>query len=168
MKECYACGRTVTYKWYHMIKRKYFLCGKCYHHYRVGTFIRQTNQVENRSCYSCGNDKPVGFWHVNYGNNKLEIGALCDNCFQQYINRPRRISMKRRRVALGFTPEKPEKCTQCNEKSKKLDGHHLYYFIIFPWAFRIYLCPSCHNKETIRLEQNNRDKTTGKFIGKKW
>ena len=164
MKECYACDRTETYKWYHFVGDE-FLCGKCYHHYRVGKYSRQTNQVIERSCYSCGNDKPKGFWHINHDINKLEIGSLCDICFQKYFNKPRRISMKRRRMFLSYIPEKVKNCEKCGKVSNSLNGHHEQYFIIFPWAFRVFLCSSCHAKETINLGQNNRDIDTGLFIG---
>lgn len=162
MKECYACGRTETYKWYHLAGED-LLCGKCYNHYKSGIFLRQTNQVINRSCYSCGNDKPKGFWHINYDSNKLEIGALCDICFQRYFNRLKKISMRRKSIYLGFIPQRTNRCEKCTKVSNRLDGHHEYYFIIFPWAFRKYLCPSCHSKIGIELKQRIRDTITGKF-----
>lgn len=164
MKECYACGSITAYKWYHFTGKSDSLCGKCYHHYRVEKYTRQTNQVTNRSCYACGNTEPIGDWHINYNTDKLEMGVLCDICFQKYINKPRRIGMKSKRVFLGFSPDRVNRCEKCNKISKRLEGHHEYYYIIFPWAFRVYLCSSCHGKRSIELEHRIRDRTTGRFI----
>ena len=38
-------------------------------------------------------------------------------------------------------------------KIKKIDIHHIEYFIIFPWFMTVELCNSCHTTESERLKK---------------
>src|SRR4249920_504444 len=67
--------------------------------------------------------------------------------------RLRTISWFGRKIYLTFELKRPDCCDFCGKKGKKIDSHHLEYFIIFKWFGIVWLCVSCHMAEGYRLGQ---------------
>ena len=76
------------------------------------------------------------------------------------------ITYKNQRILLTFNIHK-WKCDWCGKqkgdeymdykgeinKIKKIDIHHIEYFIIFPWFMTVELCNSCHTLESQRIKK---------------
>lgn len=114
----------------------------------------------------------------DWTTNKPTDLFLCHNCMHKYIvspkwqpiygrkyaqlYKPRRFSFKRRSIIMKDRIQKDE-CKKCHKKIgdkfinrlgketvlKKMDIHHIEYFIIFPWFATIVLCPHCHGQDSI-------------------
>lgn len=90
-----------------------------------------------------------------------------------------KITYKGIQIQLSFIPERL-KCSVCgNQKgdlytnsrnklveTKLIHSHHLVYYKIFPWFGVIYLCASCHGKESWKTGQLIKDTTTNRFMSK--
>lgn len=76
------------------------------------------------------------------------------------------ITYKHKRILLTFTIHK-WKCDWCGKRKgdryidskgnmatiKKIDIHHIEYYIILPWFGTVELCNSCHTSESERLKK---------------
>lgn len=128
-----------------------------------------------RICYACGSNKTAlnrkdknrnalkistEIWHLN----KPTPFVLCRACYLRIIRRAQRdryntyrIKYKNTSIYLG-KPIRRGNCSICNKsvakgEIKKTVLHHIQYDDTDPLAHTIELCPSCHSKQTIELEQ---------------
>jgi len=122
-----------------------------------------------RICYACGSqktfiDKFGEHWVINKGTNLV----LCQRCYGRHVYAP-----IHNRKKLYFKPLKKEIwlkecprtgiCSWCG-KEGRTEMHHIEYHIEDVLKDTIELCTPCHNKESARLGQTNRDTKTGRFM----
>jgi len=116
-------------------------------------------------CYACGsirtnfNSKGKPNWFLNLDLDKNVVGMLCQSCYQSVIRVPaltakgyykQYIRFKDEQIHVGkFVRE--GLCQHCG-KTGYTHLHHEQYDIENILRHTIELCPSCHAKESWRLD----------------
>jgi len=118
----------------------------CYKHYaRLKRYktINLTSWYKNLGC------KVIGC------TNKHDGLGYCKKHYSKYISNPKhsknRIQFKNKSILLNKCP-RINVCAKCERKCTT-HLHHETYDILDPLKYTIELCPSCHTKESWRLNQ---------------
>jgi hypothetical protein len=100
-------------------------------------------------------------WYKNLGckvvecDNKHDGLGYCKKHYSKYISNPKhsknRILFKKKSILLKENPRK-NICSNC-EKIGYTHLHHKKYDNLDPLKYIVELCPSCHTKESWRLNQ---------------
>ena len=163
---CYSCGSNETRvdkrggaHWYLNKGTDLYVCEICFRWITrpKKDYAKYIRRFQTKKCDNCGSYKT---WTDSNGKQKWHPREndkwLCHKCYNKLELNPRQNPKKyryRNRRLLGWFKQKTGYCSKCTNNiydrtTSHTQMHHIFYFIIFPWAFREELCMSCHTKET--------------------